>query len=152
VAAMLSAVQLLPTLEAAQWSARSGEVEATGSFAIGLRTAIALPGPSLSYAPPYTWETQGVFGVFWLTAAVAAPLVSRGRTRWWFGVLCGLVVFSIGGAAFVEWLPGFDLFRVPTRMLLIAAFPLAFLAGVTTDTATRSGWTLETRTAISRGF
>jgi hypothetical protein len=152
VAVLLSAVQLLPTWEAAQWSARSGELEASGSVSIGLRTAIALLGPSLSYTPPHTWETQGVIGVFWLTAAVAAPLCAQVRTRWRFGVLCGLVVFALGGAAFFEWLPGFSLFRVPTRMLLVAAFPLAFLAGVTTDAATRSEWSLESRTAIARGF
>ena len=152
VAALLCAVQLLPTWEAAQWSARSGEVEASGSLSIGLRTAIALLGPSLSYMPPHTWETQGVFGLFWLTAAVAAPLVARGRVRWQFGVLCGLIIFSLGGAVFFEWLPGFNVFRVPTRMLLVAAFPLAFLAGVTTDAATRSEWALEARTAISRAF
>jgi hypothetical protein len=152
VAALLAAVQLLPTWEAAQWSARSGEVEASGAITIGLRTAIALLGPSLSYVPPHTWETQGVFGVFWITAAVAAPLAARGQGRRQFGVLCGLVVFSLGGAALVEWLPGFSLFRVPSRMLLIAAFPLAFLAGVTTDAATGSAWSLETRSVIARAF
>jgi hypothetical protein len=152
LAGCLDAVQLLPTWEAARWSARSGEVEASGSLTIGLRTALALLGPSLSYAPPHSWETQGVFGVFWLTAAVAAPLVGSVRTRRRFYVLCGLVVFALGGAAFFEWLPGFSLFRVPTRMLLVAAFPLAFLAGVTTDAATRSAWALEARTAISRAF
>ena len=150
VAALLDAVQLLPTWEASQWSARSGVVEATGALTIGPRTALALLGPSLSYAPPHTWETQGVFGVFWLSAAVAAPVLVGGRTRWRFGVLCGLVVFSLGGAALVEWLPGFRLFRIPTRMLLVVAFPLAFLAGVTTDAVTRAAWSLDARAAIAR--
>lgn len=152
VAGLLGAVQLLPTWEAAQWSARSGEVEGSGALTIGLRTALALMGPSLSYSPPHTWETQGVFGAFWLTAAVAAPLVAGGRARWQFGVLCGLVAYSVGGAALFEWLPGFGLFRVPTRMLLVAAFPLAFLAGVTTDAVTRAAWSLDARAALARGF
>ncbi len=152
VAALLDAVQLLPTWEAARWSTRSGVVEASGALTIGLRTALALMGPSLSYSPPHTWETQGVFGAFWLTAAVAAPLVAKGRARWQFGVLCGLVLYAIGVASLFEWLPGFSLFRVPSRMLLVAAFPLAFLAGVTTDAVTRAAWSLESRAALSRGF
>lgn len=152
VAVLLAAVQLLPTAEAAGWSARSGEVEASGALIVGLQTALALLGPSLTYAPPHSWETQGIFGVFWLAAAVAAPILARGRVRWQFGVLCGLIVFSIGGAALLEPLPGFGAFRVPSRMLLVAAFPLAFLAGTTTDTATRAAWSLESRAALSRGF
>ncbi len=150
IAALLAAVQLLPTWEAAQWSARSGAVESSGALTVGPIAALKLLGPSLSYAPPHTWETQGVFGAFWLAAAVAAPLVAR--VRWQFGVLCGLVIFSLGGAALVEWLPGFKLFRVPTRMLLIVAFPLAFLAGVTTDAAVRAAWSLDARAALAQGF
>jgi hypothetical protein len=150
IAALLAAVQLLPTLEAAQWSARTGSVEASGALTLGPPTALRLLGPALTYAPPHTWETQGVFGAFWLAAAVAAPIVAR--ARWQFGVLCVLVGFALGGAALVEWLPGFRLFRIPTRMLLLAAFPLAFLAGVTTDAAVRSGWSLDARAALARGF
>ena len=151
-AGLLAAVQLLPTWEAARWSARSGEVEASGAVTVGLRTALALLGPSLSYSPPNTWETQGLFGVFWVAAAIAAPLISKGRARWQLWVLCGLVVYSIGGAALFEWLPGFSVFRVPTRMLLVAAFPLAFLAGVTTDAVIRAAWSLDTRGALALGF
>jgi hypothetical protein len=73
IAALLAAVQLLPTWEAAQWSARSGAVESSGALTVGPIAALKLLGPSLSYAPPHTWETQGVFGAFWLAAAVAAP-------------------------------------------------------------------------------
>jgi hypothetical protein len=151
-AALLTAVQLLPTLEAAQWSARTGGLDATNTLTIGIRTLFALVGPSREYAPPQSWEMQGVFGLFWLGAAAAAPLLAGGRVRWWFGVLCGLIVFGVGGAALVDWLPGFNLFRVPTRMLLNAAFPLAFLAGMTTDAITRSGWVTDARLALSRGF
>jgi hypothetical protein len=63
-----------------------------------------------------------------------------------------LVVFALGGAALLDWLPGFDLFRVPARMLLIAAFPLAYLAGVATDVVSRAGWSHEARLHLSRGF
>ncbi|HEY1192502.1 MAG TPA: hypothetical protein VGE74_33065, partial [Gemmata sp.] len=155
VASLLCAVQLFPTWEAAQWSARSGGIDGSGALSVGLHTALNLLGPALSNSPPHAWEMQGVFGVYWLAAACAAPLVvarHEGRVRWQFGVLCGLFVFALGGAALLDWLPGFDLFRVPTRMLLIASFPLAFLAGRTTHALTESGWALEARSGLSRGF
>lgn len=152
VAALLSAVQLLPTLEASQWSARSGGLEGSGALSVGLHTALNLLGPALANAPPHAWEMQGVFGVYWLAAGCAAPVLVGGRARWQFGVLCGLFVFALGGAALLDWLPGFNLFRVPTRMLLVAAFPLAWLAGVTTHTLTEGSWAIEARAALARGF
>ncbi|MBY0460002.1 MAG: YfhO family protein, partial [Gemmataceae bacterium] len=62
VATLLCAVQLLPTLEAGRWSARSSGVEASGALVVGLPTALKLIGPSLAYSPPHSWEMQGVFG------------------------------------------------------------------------------------------
>jgi hypothetical protein len=44
------------------------------------------------------------------------------------------------------------MFRVPTRMLVTAAFPLAFLAGVSADAVVRGGWAINARLALSRGF
>ncbi len=152
VAFLLGAVQLLPTLEAARWSARSGGVDAAGTLSVGVSTLLALVGPSRSYSVPYSWESQGVFGLFWLGAATAAPLLGAARARWRFGVLCGLFAFSVGGAVLIDWLPGFDLFRMPTRMLVIAAFPLAYLAGTTANALVRSAWSADARLALSRGF
>ncbi|VTR95883.1 Uncharacterized protein OS=Methanosphaerula palustris (strain ATCC BAA-1556 / DSM 19958 / E1-9c) GN=Mpal_2176 PE=4 SV=1 [Gemmata massiliana] len=148
----LSTLQLVPTMGAGPWAAQNVDLEASGALNIGLPTALALLGPSVSYSPPYSWELQGVFGVYWLAAAIAAPLVAGKVARGQFGVLCGLVAFALGGAVLVDWLPGFNLFRVPTRMLLIASFPLAFLAGTTTHALTQSAWSLETRSALARGF
>ena len=67
-------------------------------------------------------------------------------------VVCGLFVFALGGAVLVEWLPGFNLFRVPTRMLVVAAFPLALLAGAATDALVRAEWSHASRVELSRGF
>ncbi|MBM3978713.1 MAG: hypothetical protein FJ304_00230 [Planctomycetes bacterium] len=152
VAFLLGAVQVLPTLEAAQFSARSGGLDAQGTLSVGIGTLFALVGPSRAYSPPHSWEMQGVFGLFWLGAACAAPLLGATRARWQFGVLCGLFAFALGGAVLVEWLPGFDLFRVPTRMLVVAAFPLAFLAGTSADAVARAAWSADARLALSRGF
>ena len=42
-----------------------------------------------------------------------------------------LVLFAIGGGLLLQRLPGFRLFQLPVRMLLIAALPVALLAGST---------------------
>jgi hypothetical protein len=151
VAVLLAAVQLLPTLEAAGWSARSGGLESRNTVAIGIQTLFALVGPSRAYAVPLSWETQGVFGLLWLGAAAAAPLLAPQWKRA-FAITCGLFVFALGGAALIEWLPGFSLFRVPTRMLVVAAFPVAVLAGAATDALVRAEWVHAVRVELSRGF
>lgn len=151
VAALLCAVQLFPTWEASRWSTRSDGLDAMNTLAIGVQTLFALVGPSRAYSPPNSWELQGVLGLFWLGAAAAAPLVA-GRWRREFGVLCALLVFGLGGAALVDWLPVFNMFRVPTRVLIVVAFPLAFLAGAATDALVRADWSHAARLAVSRGF
>jgi hypothetical protein len=71
--------------------------------------------------------------LLWIVAAALAPVLCRGRVRRQT-LVCGvLIFFAIGGATLVAWLPGFRLFRQPTRMLLIASLPVALLAGVTTQ-------------------
>ena len=150
VAVPLCAVQLLPTWEAAGQSARTGGVEASGSVALALPTFLGLIGPSLTNDPPRSWEIRGVFGPCWLAAALAAPALAGGRAKWQAGVFLGLVFFAVGGAVLVECLPGFNLFRVPGRMLLIAAFPLAILAGTTTDALIRVKWDAPSRGVVRR--
>ncbi|MCS6863513.1 MAG: YfhO family protein [Gemmataceae bacterium] len=152
IAFALTAVQLLPTWEAGQWSARRGGLDAASSWLIGWHTWLRLVGPPRSDGFPQAWEVQGWMGLFWLGAAFSAPLVSRGRTMWHFTIFCGLLIFSCGGAALIDWLPGFHLFRVPSRMLLIATFPLAFLAGRTTQALVLSAWSPFSLQQLARGF
>src|SRR5207248_8856150 len=45
----------------------------------------------------------------------------------------GMFLFAAGGALLLQPLPGFNLFRQPARMMVIASFPLAWLAGVSTE-------------------
>jgi hypothetical protein len=152
VAAALAAVQWLPTLEAAGQSSRTVGLEQTGTLSVGLSAAVGLVGPSSGYDPPRSWEERGLFGLFALAAAFAAPALA-GRPAWWqLGVAVGLVAFSLGGAVLVEWLPGFSVFRLPARMLLVVAFPVAFLAGVATDRLVRGGWDRAGRVALQRGL
>jgi hypothetical protein len=130
VAVGLSAVQLLPTLEAAQQTSReSARVEA---FRLGdavwslLRLVAPPPGK-------FGWEHQAGLGLTWVLAAALGVLGGRGRVRFQAAVGVGLLVFALGGWVVLQGLPGFRLFRIPTRMLLFAAVPLSLLAGSATD-------------------
>jgi hypothetical protein len=131
VATALSAVQLLPSLEAAGQSSRAAGVAADDSMVReGIGLLLSLIGPS--WTSP-TWEYRGGLGVLWLAAAVLAPVLRGGPVRYQAAVCLGLILFAFSGAAGLQDLPGFRFFRQPTRMLLVAGLPLAFLAGVSTD-------------------
>ena len=133
LAASLAAVQLLPTLEAAGQSSRAAGVRGEGILEGGVRVLLFLVGPALSVEPAnLMWEDRGGLALLWLCAAVLAPVLRRG-VRYQAGVCAALVVFSMGGAWLVQALPGFNLFRQPARMMVIATFPIAYLAGVTTQ-------------------
>lgn len=136
VAVTLSAVQLLPTIEAARLSSRAGGVPAREILTIAQLTLQMIVGPAVSATPhQLLWEERGAIAIGWLALAIMAPFVSRERrTCLQAGVVALLFVYVLGGAAAVQGLPGFNLFRQPARMVMIAAFPLAFLAGVTTHT------------------
>jgi hypothetical protein len=159
VAVALSAVQLLPTLEAAALSTRAGGVPTEDVLGGGMRALLFLVGPALTTEPAnLAWEDRGGFGLLWLVAASLAPIACRG-TRfqsgranvdtigtvsqdrsgvcWQAGVCLVLILFGLGGAVLVRGLPGFSLFRQPTRMLLIASLPVALLAGSTTQALLR---------------
>lgn len=134
IAVGLSAVQLLPTLEAARWSSRSGGVGTEGILTGGLNVVLFLFGPSQSVEPfNLDWEDRGGLGVLWVVAAVWAGVLGRGRTRYEAWVCFGLFAFAAGGAILFQALPGFNLFRQPARMMVIAGFPMAWLAGVATQ-------------------
>jgi hypothetical protein len=133
VAMALGAVQLLPGLEASGEASRSGGVGVSSeTFLNGLRSLVGLVGPSLSNEPN-SWENRAGFGILWLTLAAFAPRVGGAKVRFQAAICLVLFLFALGGAAIVQGLPGFRLFRLPSRMFLIAAFPVALLAGVTTQ-------------------
>jgi hypothetical protein len=127
----LGAVQLLPAIEASKEASRSAGVGVTAQMLMdGVRSIVGLVGPPLTNEPN-CWENRAGLGLLWLALAVAAPAVGSGRVRFQAGVFFLLVAFALGGAMAFQWLPGFRLFRLPSRMLLIAALPAALLAGTT---------------------
>ncbi len=130
----LTAIQLLPTLEAAGQSSRAGGVSAEGILDGGVRVLLFLVGPSLTTEPfNGAWEDRGGLGVLWLIVAVWAPLLRKGRTRYEAAVCLGLFLFAMGGAILFQFLPGFNLFRQPARMAVIATLPLSWLGAVTVN-------------------
>lgn len=149
LAVALAAVQLFPTVELASHSTRSGGVDFGDLVSGGVRSVLFFVGPSLTAEPfELEWEDRGGFGVLWVVAAAAAPLLRPDdrRTRWRFVVLVAMCLFAFGGSVLFQWLPGFHLFRQHARMIMIATFPIAFLAGVTTDTLLKA--TAEGRSAL----
>jgi hypothetical protein len=133
LAAGLAAVQILPTLEAARQSTRSVGVDAHDLLRGGLQSLIFVAGPSLLAEPAnMMWEDRGGFGLLWLAAAALAPALCRGRVRYQTGVCLALFAFAFGGSVLFQGLPGFSLFRQHARMLMVAALPVAYLAGVAT--------------------
>ena len=60
-------------------------------------------------------------------AVFARPAESYVRQHAWLGGV--LLAYAMGMAVLFQWMPGFHLFRQSTRMVLVAAFPMAWLAG-----------------------
>jgi hypothetical protein len=129
VAATLSAVQLLPALEAASESSRDVGVAPKDILAVAGPSLLGLVGPG--WTP--SWEDRGGFGVLWIAAAIMGGMHGRGPVRFQIRVCWLLLFFSLGGAAFLQWLPGFRLFQIPVRMLMLLALPVALLAGRATQ-------------------
>lgn len=144
LAAGISAVQLLPTLELSQLSIRGG------GLSYELAAFDALPWPLLLPAlfPGY-WMHLPTTEFFGHTGTVLFALA-------WLGLLGGAGRPALLGAAYVtlglllavgdatplyrllfDWAPGFASFRVPARWLLVSTFGLAILAAVGTDWLTR---------------
>src|SRR5207253_3221684 len=126
----LSAVQLLPTAEAASLSTRSLDMKPQHLRVEAEKTLPRLFGPT----PVGTgWEYRAGLCVLWPAAGVIAPVLLRGRARFQAAVLLGLVLLAVGGATLLQPLPAFRSFRVPVRIFVLAALPLATLAGAATD-------------------
>ncbi|GIW82437.1 MAG: hypothetical protein KatS3mg105_4244 [Gemmatales bacterium] len=129
VAICLSFIQILPAVEAARLSSRSvgppwSVSEIFGGFQ---RNLTGLIGPPWTDAMPgWLWEDRLAAGFLWLVLAIAAPLsIADRRLRFQAYVSVGVLAFGLGGGILANWLPGFSLFRLPSRMLLFLAFPVS---------------------------
>jgi hypothetical protein len=132
LAAALSAVQLLPSAEAAALSTRVGfQSTVAETLAGGFFSALGLVGPP--FQTNSGWEQRAGFGVLWLIAAAWGVILGGKRARFEVAVGLFLIFFALGGSVLFQNLPGFRLFRLPARMFMVAAFPIAFLAGTATE-------------------
>ena len=145
VGMMVSGIQLLPSLELALQSYRSGGVpfgEAI-TFSVVPNELLQALLPLYSYTP-YV-ETTGYTGIIALSLLPAA-VASRRRPPYklLFGALALMaLVLSLGAATPIfGWLyrlaPGFDLFRAPGRWLFLYDFSIAMLAGIALDSIRRA--------------
>lgn len=139
----LGAVQILPTLEFAKQSLR------TNGLPYEIATTFSLhPFQIISFIFPHFFGSQGYFwgkGNFHEMAAyigiiplllVLLALVKK-RTIY-IGIFSFLIVLSLAYALgkyspvfflFYRFIPGFNSFRVPVRMLFVYTFSLSILAG-----------------------
>jgi hypothetical protein len=150
VALLLTAVQLLPTMELAPLSQRADityEKAAEGSLGYGQLITFAVPKyfgasgaqgstflhPGLAYWQ--YWETTAYFGIGALAfACIGLFALRKDRFVLFLGAMAAFgVLYALGNNFFLhslfhEYVPGFDNFRVPGRMVLYADFAGAILA------------------------
>ncbi len=136
---IMSAGQLLPTLELSSLSVRRGGLPYNEAASFSLRPGLIFK----AFLPPFLWEPPnsefvayvGLLGLA-LTAAGAWAVARRKRAG---GANLGLALLGLflafGAYNPVYYLlykvvPGFDLFRAPARWLLFYAFGAAILAGI----------------------
>ncbi|MBI5955975.1 MAG: hypothetical protein HY871_03140, partial [Chloroflexi bacterium] len=140
----LAAVQLVPSAELAAQSVRSGGVtyRQAVSFSLDPRKILVYLLPNFAENPFY--EYLGYVGVLGLLLALYG-VAKRGKEPWVrFNLLLalGALVLAFGGYTPLYRLlyylvPGFGLFRVPARWLMVYSLAMALLAGVGMDSLSR---------------
>jgi len=143
----LCAVQLFPTIEAAGEASRSRGMGQSWGLE-GAKAAMgALIGPFPDrVAEPVHWEARGGIGLSWAILALVAGRIGGRRTKIPVYIALAMLAFALGASLAFEHVPGFSAFRMPTRMLLTLALPIAYLAGVGVQRL-RDEWRTETMTA-----
>jgi hypothetical protein len=127
----LCAVQLLPTFEAAVEASRAKGMGQSWGL-IGAKAAVeTLIGPFPDrVATNVHWETRAGIGLTWAVLAIVGAVAGGRATRVPTYIALGILAFALGGSLLFERVPGFSMFRMPTRVLLTLAFPVAYLAAV----------------------
>ncbi len=135
---MLSAFQLLPMLESLRISDRgSADTSFAQTYRFSPLNFIAVILPNLlgtplhdtEFGPPNFWEQNAYFGITALIlAALAIIYLLKKNVYVMFFAL--LVLFSFFfSLGYLNRLPLFDFFRIPSRMLYFAAFAISVLCG-----------------------
>ncbi|MDD9957232.1 MAG: hypothetical protein OXP68_13565 [Anaerolineaceae bacterium] len=149
MALLLAAPQLLPTLELSGQSQRSGGLSPYEVLAFSFNPLVAGRGLLPGYDGLLFGEFVAYGGVIGLGLALLTPFLPHGtglrreRTLWLVPALAGLLLAL--GEFNPLWhvlarLPGFNLFRVPARWLLLYSIGSAMLGGIALQTLLRSAW------------
>jgi len=134
IAVGLSAVQWLPTLEAAPHTTRGALSPGHAAFSLTDQisaTLHRLPWLVGASLVSRNYEDRGNFGVLFAVVVIMAFVLGRKPERYQSGVCLLLVVLAVTGA--LEWLPGFNLLRKSMRLLLTLTLPASLLAGYATQ-------------------
>jgi len=149
LAVMLAAPALLPRLQFASVSTRT-EV----SYDFLLRDS-PVPADLLTFFSPHDtnpdggvrngfWENNFYFGCWLLPLWLIAFLGKKRRAALLLALGIGAIVVlcfdTVVVRTFYDHLPGFNLFRQPSRLLLLAQFAAVFLAGLGADTLLGAGF------------
>ncbi len=142
LAGALASVQLFPTGELTGLSTRGGGLLFGEAVSFSLPPPELLVGllPTYGLTGPTSTEYIGYVGVVGLLLAGIGLLFrfGEGGTRWWGAVALVALVLALGKYTPVygllyPYLPGFDLFRVPARWLMVWSLALAGLASLGLD-------------------
>ncbi|MBV8085502.1 MAG: hypothetical protein JO247_11875, partial [Chloroflexi bacterium] len=151
-AAILAAVQILPSFELTRLSLRSGiSYQESTQFALAPAGLLTLLVPHFfgENAQNYwgSWTTTEVFGYAGILPLVLAAgalwLRPRRLTRYWFWLAILGLLLSLGSATVLQgWLyrfvPGFDQVRAPGRFLVFFDLGVAVLAALGFDALRQS--------------
>lgn len=173
--ALIAAVQLVPTQLLSGLSTRAGGLEFREAAAFSFDPRIALRAFFPTFGQDGELLSEYVAWVGFSGLALAGIGVWRGNgTAREFGLLSSVtgLFLALGAYNPLFWLlwrivPGFDLFRVPARWLLLWALGVAVLAGLgietgirnterskkrTQDTGRRKGWWMGIGVIVILGF
>ena len=142
----LAAAQLLPSLELSQYTTRAGGVSYSfaTSFSFSPQYLITLILPNFFGNPindtywgdDFFWEFYPYLGFLPLILAVIAVYFKRDNKHVQFFTMLGLLslLLALGKNTPIYWLlwrfiPGFNLFRCPSRFLFLFSFSISMLSG-----------------------
>ncbi len=161
LALLLTLPQLLPTLELSGQSQRSGGLSPDEVLAFSFNPLVAARGLLPGFDGLLFGEFVAYSGVIGLGLALLTLFLPsltglrRERTLWAALALVGLLLAL--GEFNPLWyllarLPGFNLFRVPARWLLLFATGSAMLGGIALQALTRQAWRAHVRQIAAVGL
>lgn len=146
LALLLTAVQLLPTLELTQHSSRQGGLPPNEVLSFSLHPLLLTRALLPAYGQSLFSEYMAIVPV----TAIILAFIGVWQWRRQPGVFVALMLVAVGlllafgvfnpGYWLLARLPGFNLFRVPARWLVVYALGVALLAGAGFQAALYRHW------------